>query len=211
MRRSIGIAGCAALALFFSFAPVAAAGPFDHYVLALSWSPQHCASTKTRPGDTQCATGRRFGFVAHGLWPQHEKGWPEFCGGRALDASLVEGMLDIMPSRELVRHQWKKHGTCSGLAAAAYFDRVREAFRSVKIPAEFQGPRASVRTSPGRFRRALLEANPALRDDGVAIVCRGRFLSEVRVCLDTGLRPRRCSPGTRDRCPGPEMIVRPVR
>ena len=36
-----------------------------------------------RPDDRQqCAPGRRFAFVVHGLWPQYTKGWPEFCRTR---------------------------------------------------------------------------------------------------------------------------------
>jgi ribonuclease T2 len=178
-------------------------------VLALSWSPQHCATTGGR--DPQCSGPRRFGFVAHGLWPQHERGWPESCGEGALADDLVQRMMDIMPSSRLIRHEWEKHGTCSGLSAAEYFDKVREAFAEIRIPPSFQGPSATVTTTPAKFRRAFLDSNPALADDGVAVQCSGRYLQEVRVCLDKDLAPRRCSPDVRDRCAGPQMLVRPVR
>jgi len=97
-------------------------GRFDYYVLSLSWSPQHCAQTRPAANDPQCAVPRRFGFVAHGLWPQYERGYPSSCAtGAAPDAALVDGMLDIMPSPTLVRHEWAKHGSCSGLDPAGYF------------------------------------------------------------------------------------------
>ena len=42
--------------------------------------------------------------------------------------------LELMPSPRLVYHEWDRHGTCSGLAPQAYFDNVRKARASVKIP-----------------------------------------------------------------------------
>ena len=53
-------------------------GQFDYYVLALSWSPSYCAGEAGQNDQQQCAPGRRFAFVVHGLWPQYNKGWPEF-------------------------------------------------------------------------------------------------------------------------------------
>jgi ribonuclease T2 len=53
-------------------------GKFDYYVLALSWSPTYCASRAGRRDRQQCGTGRGYAFVVHGLWPQYEKGWPDF-------------------------------------------------------------------------------------------------------------------------------------
>ena len=42
-----------------------------------------------------------------------------------LTLETVRDMLDIMPSRGLVRHQWRKHGSCSGLSPDRYFDLTR--------------------------------------------------------------------------------------
>ena len=39
----------------------------------------------------------------------------------------MTSMLDLMPAPRLVYHEWDQHGTCSGLAAQAYFDLVRKA------------------------------------------------------------------------------------
>ena len=56
-------------------------GDFDYYVLVLSWSPTHCSSDAGhgRGNDMQCRSGRPFGFVLHGLWPQYERGYPQAC------------------------------------------------------------------------------------------------------------------------------------
>jgi hypothetical protein len=39
-----------------------------------------------------------------------------------------------MPSPTSVRHEWKKHGTCTGLSPADYFEKVRAARSLVRIP-----------------------------------------------------------------------------
>src|SRR3981189_389823 len=58
-------------------------GEFDFYVLSLSWSPSFCeeASERGNSGRSQQAQcgGRPFSFVVHGLWPQYEHGFPEYC------------------------------------------------------------------------------------------------------------------------------------
>src|ERR1700687_6514911 len=56
-------------------------GQFDFYVLSLSWSPSFCAANAERSfqrSDPQCGP-RPFSFVVHGMWPQYERGFPEFC------------------------------------------------------------------------------------------------------------------------------------
>jgi len=72
-------------------------GQFDFYVLALSWSPSFCEAAGERgtPPQQQCAA-RPYSFVVHGLWPQYEKGFPEFCQVPAprLDRNIVSSMLD---------------------------------------------------------------------------------------------------------------------
>ena len=53
------------------------AGDFDYYVMALSWSPSWCDIEGETEG--QCAPERDAGWLLHGLWPQHETGWPSHC------------------------------------------------------------------------------------------------------------------------------------
>ena len=102
-------------------------GQFDYYVLVLSWSPSFCANSAERDParsahDPQCGA-RPFSFVVHGLWPQYERGFPEFCQvpSPRLNRPIVSGMLDLMPAPGLIFHEWDRHGTCSGLSANAYF------------------------------------------------------------------------------------------
>src|SRR4051812_21603026 len=107
-----------------------APGQFDFYVLALSWSPSYCAAAQERGDnrpDQQCGP-RPYSFVVHGLWPQYEHGFPEFCQQPSprLDRGAVGAMLDLMPSPRLIFREWDRHGTCSGLSTHAYFDTVRK-------------------------------------------------------------------------------------
>ena len=54
---------------------------FDFYVLSLSWSPSFCAGAAergARNANVQCGP-RPFSFVVHGLWPQYDNGFPEYC------------------------------------------------------------------------------------------------------------------------------------
>jgi ribonuclease I len=83
----------------------------------------------------QCA-GRPYAFVVHGLWPQYEKGFPSYCQVPApkLDRGIVTGALTLMPSPALMMHEWERHGTCSGLSSATFFETVRKARAVVKIP-----------------------------------------------------------------------------
>jgi ribonuclease T2 len=190
-----------------------AAGRFDYWVLGLSWSPEHCAERSLRPGDSQCATPRRYGFVAHGLWPQYENGgYPQTCpASDALPRSVIDTMLDIMPSDDLIRHEWLKHGTCSGLPADAYFQRVRQAFRTISIPERYQHPETAFRVTAATVRSDIAAANPSIPDHGIAVLCTGHFFTELRVCLSRDdLAPRRCGPKVSDRCEG-EVTVRPLR
>jgi ribonuclease T2 len=117
-------------------------GEFDYYVLSLSWSPSFCeeASERGTEGRSQAQCGGRpFSFVVHGLWPQYERGFPEYCQRPSprLDRNIMSSMLDLMPAPGLVFNEWDKHGTCSGLPARAYFETIRKARAAVKIPPEY--------------------------------------------------------------------------
>jgi len=88
------------------------AGKFDYYVFSLSWSPEYCAGSPGGGSSTQCNGERQFGFVVHGLWPQNERGYPQSCSCNSrVNKEMILRMLPIMPSEQLIRHEWKKHGT----------------------------------------------------------------------------------------------------
>jgi ribonuclease T2 len=171
---------------------------FDFFVLTLSWSPTHCSSDAGggRDDDLQCRSGKPFGFILHGLWPQHEKGWPEYCDTRAprrLKDSVMREALALSPSEKLVQHEWEKHGTCSGLSQEDYFAAAELAVESLRVPKAYKQPAQPLVTTANAVRRAFLDANPGLSASDILVTCRRNEIGEVRVCLDKELRPRACS------------------
>jgi ribonuclease T2 len=189
-----------------------APGVFDYYVLSLSWSPQFCAGPAGAHDAVQCGEGRQFAFVVHGLWPQYERGFPEACAASLpVESAIVDRMLPLMPSPRLIQHEWDQHGTCSGMAPAAYFDTIRNVRAAVKIPDEYTAPLHQVNVSPAEIKQKFEGANAGFSSESVHVLCSGRFVSEVRVCFSKDLRPRACGAGVRDTCAVNPAILRPVR
>ena len=162
---------------------------FDYYSLVLSWSPTHCLRKDRAPSGLQCNSQKSFSFVLHGLWPQKNKGWPEFCKSDSgkLDKQVISSMLDIMPARGLVKHQYKKHGTCTGLSAEEFFDLSRNLFDKVQIPEKYNQPSKFIVTNGEEIQSSFIQANPGLTPAMVAVNCqRGNEnrLKEVKVCFN---------------------------
>jgi ribonuclease T2 len=190
-------------------------GQFDFYVLSLSWSPSYCAANAERPfyrQDPQCGA-RPFSFVVHGMWPQYEQGFPEFCQvpSPRLNRNIVSSMLDLMPSPRLIYHEWDRHGTCSGVSANAFFNTVRKARAVVKIPPQFMDLRSPLTVTPDEVEEAFVKANPGLTRDGIAVTCGGRRLDEVRICLSRDLQFRDCAETNRRSCTRDKLVMPPVR
>jgi ribonuclease T2 len=158
-------------------------GRFDYYAVAMSWSPAFCA---THDDPNQCAPGRQAGFVLHGLWPQHEKGYPQQCSTERLSPRERDKYAALYPSPKMIGHEWSKHGTCSGLNPAAYFEMSARLRDQLAIPPQFQRPQAPVRTSYGEFVQAFRAANPRLSENAVLpfFGAGGKFLNEIHVCYD---------------------------
>src|SRR6266404_937178 len=202
MVRSVGRVALAAVALWLTVAVTGIAvaqdrrqnqpGQFDFYVLSLSWSPSFCEAAGERgtPPQQQCGA-RPYSFVVHGLWPQYERGFPEFCQ---------------QPAPRLDRHS-----TCSGLSPNAYFENVRKARAAVKIPDAYIAPSAALTVTPDEVEEAFVQANPGLSRDGIAVTCRSRRLGEVRICLGKDLRFRACPDIDARACRRDELVMPPVR
>lgn len=189
-------------ALFGLYAQMAAAtyaadapGDFDLYVLSLSWSPEYCAAN---PDDeAQCGIDRRLGLVVHGLWPQFEterngSDWPSDCPVPRL-RKVPSGVTRVYPTEPLFRHEWREHGSCSGLTPGGYLEQTRRLHQRFQIPAILQNPAQSSSLSREDLRQAVLSANPLLPVDGFVLACRGDRLSEIRLCFtkatDGSFRP----------------------
>jgi ribonuclease T2 len=199
------------------------AGQFDYYMLVLSWSPTHCseveAEIESDRVDAQCAglKGRRYGFILHGLWPQYEKGYPERCPTAwrpFVPEPVIASLGDVMPSRGLVIHEYRTHGTCSGLLPAPYFALARRFFNRIRIPERHRNPFERQFLSPREVMGDFLQANPGLKPGMIAITCGGpgNRLREVRICMTKDGRPRPCgNANARQICRAGRMQVPPVR
>jgi len=119
-----------------------------HYVLALSWEPAFCAAHGDKP---ECSVAAQRDSATrlslHGLWPDPN----EYCGVAArdiaadkaghwsalpavgLDAPTRTRLARRMPGTQslLERHEWLKHGTCSGVDANTYFGRALDFLEAV--------------------------------------------------------------------------------
>jgi ribonuclease T2 len=189
-------------------------GRFDFYVLSLSWSPSFCKESeeRSRPSNEQCR-GRPYSFVVHGLWPQYERGFPRDCQvpSPRLSRELMTSMLDLMPAPGLIYHEWDQHGTCSGLEAQGYFDLIRKARDTVKIPENYAAPRTTLTVSPDDVEEAFVKSNPGLSRAAVSVTCGSTRLSEVRICLSKDLKFRDCDEIERRACRRDKLIMPPVR
>jgi ribonuclease T2 len=192
------------------------AGEFDFYVLSLSWSPSFCADAAERNPDRapqeQCRE-RPYAFVVHGLWPQYEKGFPEYCQVPAprLSRDIVSAMLDLMPAPRLIFHEWDRHGVCSGFGASRYFELVRKARATVKIPDQYIELAAPLTVTPPEVEEAFIKANPGLTGAGIAVGCSAKRLREVRICLTKELGFRECPEVDRRACRRDKLLMPPVR
>jgi ribonuclease T2 len=191
-------------------------GEFDFYVLSLSWSPSFCeqAAERGNSGRAQAQCGARpFSFVVHGLWPQYERGFPEYCERPSprLERNIMTSMLDVMPAPGLIFSEWDKHGTCSGLGPHAYFETIRKARAAVKIPPEFIELADPKTIAPAEIEDAFVKVNPGLSSSAIAVICNRTRLSEVRICMSKDLQFRACDEIDRRACRRDQVLMPPVR
>lgn len=176
------------------------AGYFDYYVLSLSWAPTYCL---THSDDGEECSGKGYGFVLHGLWPQYEVGgYPQNCPSQfELSAAARDKGRTIYPSERLMQHEWREHGTCSGLQALAYFEAADRAMAVMKIPAALEAPRDERSLTADQIENLFKRANPEMPQDAITVACSRASFSEVRVCLTRDLLIRTCGRRVRSSCP----------
>jgi ribonuclease T2 len=174
-------------------APTPAWGDFDYFVLALSWSPDYCATTG-QDDLQECPVGKNLGFVLHGLWPQYTSGYPSSCSTQKLSQAVKAQFPGLYPNDSLYAHEWEKHGTCAGVPAQEYLAAALELKQAVVIPAKFLSPQAPFRISPDHLRQDFIQANPGFLETSLAVNCSdsGRYLKELYVCFSKEGRPAAC-------------------
>jgi ribonuclease T2 len=190
--------------------------PIDSYLLALSWSPNYCATAGNRPEARHQCVRNRFGWVVHGLWPNATKAkrgndQPAYCRNVAgISEQTYRQYLCLVPGVKLMSHEWRKHGSCGFTTPENYFAKTAQLHAALKLP----DPQALARTSKpftaGSLRAAFASANPGLPLGAITVdVDRKQRLREVRVCYDSRYRYASCArPGAPDRL---SVGVPPVR
>lgn len=172
---------------------------FDFYLLAMTLHPAFCRDGHgSKP---ECRSRQPRPLVIHGLWPENltPGRYPRNCPAAALDldAALARRLADFMPgmAENLHEHEWRKHGSCSGLDDDDYFAR------TLALAAEVEAAlRPELTTLAGRsVTAAALRAAAERRQPGIGATitfhCRTLrdapaaqrqrpFLVEVRQCVD---------------------------
>lgn len=186
---------------------------FDFYLLALTAHPAFCADGHARK--RECRAGATVPISIHGLWPERlEPGrYPRDCQGPPLDLlpHTIASLAPLMPGMAdgLHEHEWRRHGTCTGLEDDIYFGHTYVlSLHVVTALADRLTTLAGRRTTTGELRgyadayehgmgatltfhcRTLRDAPPEHRDEP--------HLVEIRQCLtNTGPDGR---PGFRMDC-----------
>ena len=214
------MAPCAAL--FAALAGAAAAqtpaavapGAFDFYVFTLSWSPGFCDTGGASKSPDQCATGAGQGFVVHGLWPDNfYADDPADCGFAEIPAAALGLTGGVYPNAGLARSEFEKHGTCTGLGAAAYFSAVKYLQGQIATPDALKAPSGALRMSPDEIERAFMAANVNLHADNFAVTCARGELVDVRLCVSKDLRAYAVCPAKvlGHSCHSAQITVAPLR
>ncbi len=121
-------------------------------------------------------------------------------------AETVDHMLNYMPSRGLIQHEWQKHGTCTGLSAQDYFARRNRRTQVSMYRSSIGGSGASSNSSYGsgkEFCRSQPRASEAFR-----VSCHAGELVSLEVCVDKNLQYRSCTQSVRE-CPVNQVDMRP--
>lgn len=185
-----------------------------HYVLALSWQPAFC---EFNPGRPECRALGSGDFAAtnlavHGLWPNDRPAaGPSYCEVDAATEALDRpeswcelprpeitprtraALESAMPGTAscLDRHEWIKHGTCSGMDAESYFAdtlRLAAAVQATRLGAVIAA-NIGREVTPRQLSNAFESVFGAGSSKALALVCTTRdgqhYLAEIRIALDT--------------------------
>lgn len=228
------------LALLLLVSPAQAEGPLlsGDFVLALSWQPAFC---EMRPRTPECAsqTKGRFdagNFSLHGLWPEpqgniycdvspalrhrDERGDWYAVPGLQLSPEIAMELRKLMPGTQsgLERHEWIKHGTCSGGTPAEYYAASIALVNAVNASPlrDLFADNIGSKLSANVIRRAFDQAFGRGAGQRVLVACNrdgGRMLiGELRIALsgeiseDLDLRALLAAAPTQPRgCPAGEV------
>ncbi|KAG6551919.1 hypothetical protein Mapa_006536 [Marchantia paleacea] len=175
---------------------------FDYFYFVVQWPGSYCDLQKAccypRAGKPAA------NFSIHGLWPNYYDGtWPQDCdASQPFDLSQVQDLVPQLnefwgslscPSSDSTtfwKHEWEKHGTCSGLTQHEYFASSLALLQSMNLGAALKSanivPSASATYSVTKIQSALAGA---IENYTPGIECNtaksgNNQLYQVYVCVD---------------------------
>ncbi|PCK07888.1 MAG: ribonuclease T [Alteromonadaceae bacterium] len=192
------------------------AGQFDSNVLAISWQSAFCELYGRGKPECQTLTAERFDakhFTLHGLWPNRRscgrnygscgkiKVSPRnFCDYPALQlgGAVRKALERVMPSAKagtcLQRHEWWKHGTCSGMTQSGYYKRSLNLLGEINQSSfvqSFIAAHVGQRVSRQQFQQAFEGSFGGGSYQRLVLRCKSGMLTELQVALpqqiDNGL------------------------
>lgn len=177
--------------------------PKQQSLLALSWHDAFCETHRNR---TECALGKgskEQTFVLHGLWPQPKNN--AYCNLESkiigmdknhqysklpdvgLSPKTAQELLEAMPGARsgLEKHEWAKHGSCSGMSSENYFSL------SASYTRQFNASPLNTFISSKRGQTVSLKEIRTVADQAfgnssgerIEMVCHEGLLSELRLSL----------------------------
>lgn len=198
------------------------ADQFDSYVLAISWQPAFCESKGKNPEckalnpESPAASN----FTLHGLWPNkadcgikygscvaYQKpapdtvaGLPKFCQEYPkldnLSDNVRQSLGQVMPSAKygscLQRHEWWKHGTCSGLSQDAYYTKAIDLINQINASnfvSDFVAKNVGNTVQREDFKAAFENSFGEGSFNKVRLSCKGGMLTELQIALPEELTP----------------------
>lgn len=185
--------------------------PIARYVLAASWSPEHCKARGRDPANSLQCSGRngRFGFILHGLWPEAARGpWPQWCALTPRPSpQTLRTNLCMSPSPRLLEHAWAKHGSCMAQRPEGYFKVAAVLWNALRWPDLDRLSRQPGLTA-GDLRREFVRANPDWPRSAVGVdTNRAGWLRELRLCYDRKFMPEPCPRGSWGPADGSDLKI----
>mmetsp|Transcript_16884 Transcript_16884/g.28042 ORF Transcript_16884/g.28042 Transcript_16884/m.28042 type:complete len:278 (+) Transcript_16884:131-964(+) len=202
--------------LNLAMVPKTSSVDFDLYIMSMSYQPEFCHKHEDYPGCRKPEPFWKSHLTIHGMWPEYKDGtWPSFCTTEVLDNATIAPLLSRMehywPNVQALtptahhffdfwKHEWSKHGTCSGLTQLQYFEAALAHFvNTPSILADNYGGTVN--------KTDLLEAYSNNGDEAdagnVILACQAKhWLSNVRICV--GVMPN--GKATK-REPCPSMVI----
>ncbi|MBV9670877.1 MAG: hypothetical protein JOZ43_07990 [Acidobacteriales bacterium] len=163
------------------------------YVLAMSWAPNFCDDPSKPHSSSECDPHRHLGFIVHGLWAQDANGSPapDCPDASPLPQGTVNQLLQYIPDRGLIAHEWQRHLSChftSQNIVAAF----QQAASAVQVPQSYRNPQDAISVSPQQIETDFARQNNAQPTD-YRTSCHAGKLVNFEACLTSDFKPRACA------------------